>query len=180
MVDNTVASPILLRPIEFGADVVVHSLTKFLGGHGTTLGGIIVDSGKFPWDSTLDASRCSTNPTLPITGWFTRIISVQAAYIARCRSVYQRTIRLGLIAVQRLSSAARHRDRGSSGRSSVENGRKVAEFCEMIRGSIGSTTAGSPANPLSAGAKVLRGRACSLMTFGTRGGFEAGSASIMR
>src|SRR4051812_47021969 len=49
VVDNTVATPILLRPIEFGADIVVHSLTKFLGGHGTTLGGAIVDSGNFPW-----------------------------------------------------------------------------------------------------------------------------------
>src|ERR1017187_3889899 len=49
IVDNTVATPILLKPIDYGADVVVHSLTKFMGGHGTTLGGIIVDSGKFPW-----------------------------------------------------------------------------------------------------------------------------------
>ena len=49
IVDNTVATPILLRPIEYGADIVVHSLTKFMGGHGTTLGGAIVDSGKFPW-----------------------------------------------------------------------------------------------------------------------------------
>src|SRR5580658_8495740 len=49
MVDNTVATPILLRPIEYGADIVVHSLTKFMGGHGTTLGGAIVDSGRFPW-----------------------------------------------------------------------------------------------------------------------------------
>src|SRR3984893_19305938 len=50
IVDNTVATPILLRPIDHGADIVVHSLTKFMGGHGTTLGGIIVDSGKFDWD----------------------------------------------------------------------------------------------------------------------------------
>jgi len=49
IVDNTVPTPILLRPIEYGADIVVHSLTKFMGGHGTTLGGVIVDSGKFPW-----------------------------------------------------------------------------------------------------------------------------------
>src|SRR5256884_2938133 len=49
IVDNTVATPVLLRPIEYGADIVVHSLTKFMGGHGTTLGGIIVDSGTFPW-----------------------------------------------------------------------------------------------------------------------------------
>src|SRR5579863_3100266 len=49
IVDNTVPTPILLRPIEYGADIVVHSLTKFMGGHGTTLGGVIVDSGRFPW-----------------------------------------------------------------------------------------------------------------------------------
>src|SRR5579864_9364643 len=49
IVDNTVATPILLRAIDYGADIVVHSLTKFMGGHGTTLGGIIVDGGKFPW-----------------------------------------------------------------------------------------------------------------------------------
>ena len=51
VVDNTVATPILLRPIDYGADIVVHSLTKFLGGHGTTLGGAIVDSGRFPWQA---------------------------------------------------------------------------------------------------------------------------------
>jgi O-acetylhomoserine/O-acetylserine sulfhydrylase-like pyridoxal-dependent enzyme len=51
VVDNTVATPILLRPIDYGADIVVHSLTKFLGGHGTTLGSAIVDSGRFPWQA---------------------------------------------------------------------------------------------------------------------------------
>ena len=49
MIDNTVATPYLCRPIEWGADIVVHSMTKFLGGHGTSIGGIIVDSGKFNW-----------------------------------------------------------------------------------------------------------------------------------
>src|SRR5437899_13090027 len=54
IVDNAVATPILLRPIDYGADIVVHSLTKFMGGHGTTLGGAIVDSGKFPWAAHAD------------------------------------------------------------------------------------------------------------------------------
>ena len=67
IVDNTVATPILLRPIDYGADIVVHSLTKFLGGHGTTLGGAIVNSGRFPGRSTRAASRCSTSPMRPIT-----------------------------------------------------------------------------------------------------------------
>ena len=76
IVDNTVATPILLRPIEYGADIVVHSLTKFMGGHGTTLGGAIVDSGKFPWDAARRTlSRCSTSPTRPITGSSTPSIS---------------------------------------------------------------------------------------------------------
>ena len=69
IVDNTVATPILLRPIEYGADIVVHSLTKFLGGHGTTLGGAIVDSGNFPWKEHASVSRCSASRILRITVW---------------------------------------------------------------------------------------------------------------
>ena len=58
IVDNTVATPILLKPIEYGADIVVHSLTKFMGGHGTTLGGAIVDSGRFPGTSIDSDFQC--------------------------------------------------------------------------------------------------------------------------
>src|SRR6516225_4296360 len=67
IVDNTVATPILLRPFDYRADIVVHSLTKFMGGHGTTLGGIIVDSGRFPWEEHTGVSQCLTSPTHPIT-----------------------------------------------------------------------------------------------------------------
>ena len=74
IVDNTVATPILLRPIEYGADIVVHSLTKFMGGHGTTLGGIIVDSGNFPWEEHSGGFRCSASPTRPITASSTQSI----------------------------------------------------------------------------------------------------------
>src|SRR5881628_3551750 len=62
LVDNTVATPILLRLIDYGADIVVHSLTKFMGGHGTTLGGIIVDSGKFPWEAHAERFPIFTEP----------------------------------------------------------------------------------------------------------------------
>ena len=65
MIDNTLASPYLCRPIEHGADIVVHSATKFLGGHGTSIGGIIVDSGKFPW--TDKYSRDHASPARAIT-----------------------------------------------------------------------------------------------------------------
>ena len=75
IVDNTVATPILLRPFEYGADVVVHSLTKFMGGHGTTLGGAIVDSGNFPWQKHASRFACSTSRTPRITASFMPSIS---------------------------------------------------------------------------------------------------------
>src|SRR6202041_3525203 len=62
IVDNTVATPVLLRPIEYGADIIVHSATKFMGGHGTTIGGLIVDSGKFPWAKNPDRWYMLTKP----------------------------------------------------------------------------------------------------------------------
>ena len=75
VVDNTVPTPILLRPIEYGADIVVHSLTKFLGGHGTTLGGIIIDSGRFPWNEHAERFPMLAGRTRRITGWCTSITS---------------------------------------------------------------------------------------------------------
>jgi len=92
LVDNTVATPILLRPIEYGADIVIHSLTKFLGGHGTTLGGAIVDSGNFPWEKYADRFPMLNEPDdsyhhLVYTDHFGR-----GAYLGRCRSVCQRTM----------------------------------------------------------------------------------------
>src|SRR5246127_4364681 len=91
IVDNTVATPILLRPIEYGADVVVHSLTKFLGGHGTTLGGIIVDSGKFPWRKHKERFALFNEPDASYHGLVYTSHYGRAAYIGRCRSVFQRT-----------------------------------------------------------------------------------------
>src|SRR5436309_1139509 len=91
IVDNTVATPILLRPIDYGADVVVHSLTKFMGGHGTTLGGIIVDSGRFPWRDHPQRFSIFNRPDASYHGLVYVNHFGAAAYIAHCRSVYQRT-----------------------------------------------------------------------------------------
>src|ERR1700676_3417469 len=90
IVDNTVATPILLRPIEYGADIVVHSLTKFMGGHGTTLGGAIVDSGRFPWKTYARRFPMFNTPDASYHGLIYTDHFGNAAYIARCRSVYQR------------------------------------------------------------------------------------------
>src|SRR5271169_579830 len=91
IVDNTVATPILLKPIDYGADIVVHSLTKFLGGHGTTLGGIIIDSGKFPWKEHRDRFPMFSLPDPSYHGMIYTDHYGDAAYIARSRSVCQRT-----------------------------------------------------------------------------------------
>lgn len=66
MVDNTVATPVLCRPIEHGAHIVIHSLTKYIGGHGTTIGGMIVDSGKFDWVKNKERLLCLIHQTLLI------------------------------------------------------------------------------------------------------------------
>src|SRR5579864_9144134 len=92
IVDNTVATPILLKPFEYGADISVHSLTKFLGGHGTTLGGAIVDSGRFPWAAHADRFATFSQPDASYHGLVYTEHFGEAAFIQRARSVYQRTM----------------------------------------------------------------------------------------
>jgi O-acetylhomoserine (thiol)-lyase len=175
IVDNTVATPMLLRPIEYGADVVVHSLTKFLGGHGTTLGGAIVDSGRFPW---VDQARRFPMFSQPDPSYHNLIYTEHfkdAAYIGRCRSVYLRTTGAVLsplsafLLLQGIETVALRIDRH------VENGRKTAEFLRDHPRVEWVNYAGFPDNPFHPLAqKYFGGKACSLMTFGVKGGFEAG------
>jgi O-acetylhomoserine (thiol)-lyase len=87
IVDNTVPSPYLCRPFEHGADIVVHSLTKYLGGHGTTIGGIIVDSGKFPWDQHKERFKRLNEPDISYHGVVYTEALGPAAYIGRARVV---------------------------------------------------------------------------------------------
>jgi len=175
IVDNTVATPILLKPIDFGADVVVHSLTKFLGGHGTTLGGIIVDSGRFPWSAHPDRFPMFNRPDASYHGLVYVEHFKEAAYIARCRSVYQRTTGAVLPAMsaflllQGIETVALRVERH------VDNARRVAEFLRNDRRVAWVNYAGFPDSPYHRLVqKYLGGRACSLLTFGIQGGFEAG------
>jgi O-acetylhomoserine (thiol)-lyase len=174
IVDNTVATPILLRPIEYGADIVVHSLTKFMGGHGTTLGGAIVDSGKFPWKEHAQRFPMFNQPDPSYHGLVYTEHFKEAAYIARCRSVYQRTSGAVLPALsaflllQGIETIALRMERHET------NGRGVAEFLRDHSRIDWVNYAGFPDSPYHALAqKYLSGRACSLMTFGITGGFEA-------
>ena len=175
VVDNTVATPILLKPIEFGADVVVHSLTKFLGGHGTTMGGIIVDSGRFPWKRHAARFPMFTTPDKSYHGLVYADHFGASAYIARCRSVFQRSTGSVLpplsafLLLQGIETVALRVE------CHVENARRVAEFLRADRRVAWVNYAGFADNAHHALAqKYLAGRACSLLTFGVVGGFEAG------
>jgi O-acetylhomoserine (thiol)-lyase len=175
IVDNTVATPILLRPIEYGADIVIHSLTKFLGGHGTTIGGIIVDSGKFPWAEHRQRFPMMSEPEPSYHGLVYTERYGKAAYIARCRSVYQRTTGAILsplnafLLLQGIETVALRIDRH------VQNAKIVAEFLRDDDRVEWVNYAGFPDSPYyQLARKYLGGRACSLLTFGVKGGFEGG------
>ena len=175
IVDNTVATPILLRPIDYGADVVVHSLTKFMGGHGTTLGGAIVDGGRFPWKEHARRFPMFSQPDPSYHDMVYVDHYKEAAYIGRCRSVYQRTTGAVLsplsafLLLQGIETVALRIDRH------VENGRRVAEFLSNDpRVEWVNYTGFADHHCHALARKYLCGRACSLMTFGVTGGFEAG------
>jgi len=175
IVDNTVPTPILIRPFEYGADIVLHSLTKFLGGHGTTLGGIIVDSGKFPWEKHAARYPMFTTPDESYHGLVYTDHYGPKAFLGRCRSVYQRTMGAVLaplnafLLLQGIETVALRVDRH------VENARKVAEFLRDHPRVASVSYAGFPESPYyPLVQKYLRGRACSLLTFAIRGGFDGG------
>ena len=175
IVDNTVATPILLRPIEYGADIIVHSLTKFMGGHGTTLGGIIVDSGNFPWEEHPRRFPMFSEPDASYHGLVYTKHFGRAAYIGRCRSVYQRTAGSVLsplsafLLLQGIETVALRVERH------VENARRAAEFLREDTRVAWINYAGFPDNPYyNLAQKYFGGRSCSLITFGIRGGLEAG------
>jgi O-acetylhomoserine (thiol)-lyase len=181
VVDNTVATPILLRPIEHGADVVVHSLTKFMGGHGTTLGGAIVDGGKFPWKQHAARFRQFCEPDTSYHGLVYADHFGAGAYIARCRSVYQRTTGAVLapmsafLLLQGIETVALRVERH------VENARRVAEFLRDDKRVAWVNYVGfadNPYHPLAE--KYLGGKACSLLTFGTQAASMVASGSTTR
>jgi len=173
IVDNTVPTPILLRPIEYGADVVLHSLTKFLGGHGTTLGGILIDSGKFPWTQHAARFPMLTTPDHSYHGMVYTEHYGPTAYLGRARNVFQRTMGATLsplsafLLLQGIETVALRLERH------VQNARRVAEFLQADPRVVSVSYAGFPESPYyELVQKYLKGRACSLLTFAMRGGYD--------
>jgi O-acetylhomoserine (thiol)-lyase len=175
IVDNTVATPILLRPIEHGADVVLHSLTKFIGGHGNSLGGMIVDAGNFDWEKHAARFPMFVEPEpsyhdVVYTKQFGR-----AAFVARCRTVCQRNTGStlsplnGFLILQGLETLPLRVERH------VANTRAVAEYLRKHRAVTWINYAGFSDNPYHGLLqRYLGGNAPALLTFGVRGGFEGG------
>src|SRR5471030_157855 len=175
VVDNTVATPIMLKPFDYGADIAVHSLTKFLGGHGTTLGGAIVDSGRFPWTEQPRRFPVFNEPDQSYHGLVYTKQFGASAYIQRARSVYQRTMGSVLspfnafLLLQGIETVALRIERH------VENAAKVANFLRADSRVAWVNYAGFPDSPYyGLVQKYLDGNASSLFTFGIKGGLEAG------
>jgi O-acetylhomoserine (thiol)-lyase len=175
VVDNTVPTPILLRPIDWGADLVVHSLTKYMGGHGTSLGGAIVDSGNFPWAEYPERFPRFNKPELSYHGLVYSQRFGRLAYIERCRSYLQRITGSVLsplnafLILQGVETVALRVERH------VANARVVATALRKHTKVAWVGYAGFEDSPYyGLTQKYLGGNACALITFGVRGGYEAG------
>lgn len=177
IIDNTFASPFLCRPIEHGADIVVHSATKFIGGHGTTIAGVLVDSGKFAWQA--DRHPLLTEPSPAYHGVrFTETFG-EFAFLTRARAEVLRDIGACLspinawLLIQGLETLAVRMQ------AHVENAMRVAEFLEQHEGVAWIKYPGLPSSEYRALVrKYLPLGAGSIFTFGLRGGREAGERFI--
>ncbi len=173
IVDNTVATPMLICPIEYGADIVVHSLTKYMGGHGTTLGGIIVDSGKFPWAKHKDKFPMFAEPEASYHGVVYNEAFGPAAYIGRARTVPLRNTGSAISPMsawqilQGIETLALRMERH------CDNALAVAKYLEGHKKVSWVSYGGLKSSPYyRLSRKYTKGKPASLLTFGIKGGFK--------
>ncbi|MAE04281.1 MAG: O-acetylhomoserine aminocarboxypropyltransferase [Porticoccaceae bacterium] len=179
MVDSTVASPYLCRPIDLGADIVIHSLTKYIGGHGTTVGGIIIDSGKFDWAANKERFPMLNTPDPSYHGVVYTEALGPAAFIGRCRVVPLRNTGAALsphsafLILQGLETLGLRMDRHCA------NALAVAQFLQDHAKVEWVNYAGLDNSPYKATCdKITGGRASGILSFGISGGKEAGARFI--
>ncbi|ANQ85357.1 O-acetylhomoserine aminocarboxypropyltransferase [Azoarcus olearius] len=175
IVDNTVPTPYLCRPFEHGADIVVHSLTKYLGGHGNSIGGIIVDSGKFPWRQHKERFRRLNEPDVSYHGVVYTEALGEAAYIGRARVVPLRNTGAALspfnafLILQGVETLALRMDRICA------NTLEVARFLKQHGKVEWVNYAGLPDHAdHGLVQKYLGGHASGILSFGVKGGYAAG------
>ncbi|WP_374338050.1 O-acetylhomoserine aminocarboxypropyltransferase/cysteine synthase family protein [Methyloversatilis sp.] len=176
IVDNTVPSPYLTRPIEHGADIVVHSLTKYMGGHGTSIGGIIVDGGRFPWAEHKARFRRLNEPEVSYHGVIYTEALGPAAYIGRARTVPLRNMGAAIspfnsfLILQGLETLALRMDRHCANATLVARHLQSHPKVEWVN------YAGLPDHPgHGLVQRYFGGKASGLLTFGVKGGREAGA-----
>ena len=176
IVDNTVPTPYLLRPFEYGADIVVHSLTKYLGGHGNSIGGIIIDSGKFPWAEHKQKFRRLNEPDVSYHGVVYTEALGPAAYIGRARVVPLRNTGAAIspfnafLILQGVETLAVRMER------IVENTLAAAKYLKDHKKVSWVNYAGLPDHKDHALAqKYMGGRPSGILTFGVHGGLAAGT-----
>ena len=179
IVDNTVATPILCRPFEHGADIVVHSLTKYIGGHGTSIGGIVIDSGKFPWAEHKQRFALLNTPDPSYHGVTYTEAFGPAAFIGRCRVVPLRNTGAALspfnafLILQGLETLALRMERHT------ENALKVARYLQEHDQVAWVKYAGLPDHPEHELARrYTGGKPTSILSFGIKGGQAAGARFI--
>jgi O-acetylhomoserine (thiol)-lyase len=177
IIDNTIATPYLLRPIEFGADIVVHSGTKFIGGHGTSIAGLIVDSGKFSWPEHKFPEF--TEPDQSYHGLSYNRDLGAAAFIAKTRLQLLRDVGASLspfnafLLLQGLETLHLRMERHS------QNALKVAQFLEGHPQVDWVSYPGLPSHPsYELAQKYLPNGQSAILTFGIKGGLEAGKKLI--
>jgi len=173
--DNTVPTPVLMKPFQSGADIVVHSLTKYMGGHGTSVGGIIVDSGNFPWPDHAERFPMLNNPEPAYHGVIYTQEFGPAAYVGRVRTVALRNTGSAMspmnafFFLQGIETLSLRMERHT------ENALKVAQYLEQHPAVAWVKYAGLPSSEYyQLAQKYMQGRPLALMTFGIKGGFEAG------
>jgi O-acetylhomoserine (thiol)-lyase len=174
IVDSTVATPALMKPIEWGADIVVHSLTKYIGGHGTTLGGIIIDAGTFPWSEHAQRFPMLNEPEPAYHGVIYTEALGPAAYIGRARTVPLRNTGAAISPMsawqllQGLETLHLRMERH------VDNALAVARFLDAHPRVTRVDFAGLPSSPYHALAqRYAGGRPSALLSFEIDGGLEA-------
>lgn len=179
IVDNTVATPFLCRPIEHGADIVVHSLTKYIGGHGTTVAGVVIDSGKFDWQANASRFPMLNQPDPSYHGVVYTEALGAAAFIGRCRVVPLRNTGAALspfnafLIMQGLETLALRMERH------CENAEKVAQYLQDHPSVEWVNYAALSNSPYKATCeKICGGKASGILSFGIKGGREAGAKFI--
>lgn len=179
IVDNTVATPFLCRPFEHGADIVVHSLTKYIGGHGTSIGGIIVDSGKFDWVANKDRFKVFNEPDPSYHGVVYTEALGAAAFIGRCRVVPLRNTGAAISPMNAFQIMQGLETLGLRMERHCENAEKLAAYLLDHEKVEWVNYAALPSSPYQASCqKICGGKASGILSFGIKGGAEAGARFI--